>query len=833
MAIRPVDNDPADVLLRERLVRALESCATEAELAQTLYQFLHPVFGYDVVSLHVPEKDGSYHVVPVDQGVLQERIRRSMERSVTRPLYQGGKTAVLRPDRNLAPSRGPGRGQEPNLLIWVPIAHRGELIASVLYECVESRHVPSRELALLEEVHKELGALVANAYLHEVTRDQAVRLAALNDVARALAPTRDREEVLEALRLALGGLIAVESVEVVEGAAGPARIDRSEGGATVRLPLWEGDRTESCLVVRTPEADANDETLLAFLQGVADQLALALRNAESRAAEREQRRRLEVVSAVGRRLASSLDRWAIMRTLREELAQRVEFDIFIVATVRQADSGPVAEGFAYDSGGEQWLPAVPLATAGPARTAYESGSTVTIHRAPWAEAIESARAPEDTWVMGEGAAVFVTRPAGGRQAARSVAWVPVHVAEGVGALLSIQAYRPNAFAEPDVQLLEDLAPYVSLALVNARHFEASKAESRRLEALHQVQLGLAGAADPDQVVRAALEGMRLFLPGDRLQIELREPGGRSRGFELTADGELAGVEVPLVGAARGGRRRRGDSATGTVWLPLQEAGRSVGVLRAERINGGRFAREERDFLSAVSPLLGLALARLELAEAKELMLRAIGHEIRNPAAAMSATLSSLLEWDHAVDADRRELLLGEAYGMSERLLALVEAQLLLAKLELGGFEPQPQDVDVAGIAANVVALLAHRYEGAADVEVDAPDALPRAHCEAVHLQQVLTNLVGNAFEHGRPPVRIRIRPKDAALEIGVIDSGPGPSPDVAATLFERRLRGSRSRGGLGLGLYLCRLVVERSFGGRIWVRRLPRGVAFKFTVPRA
>jgi len=833
MAIRPVDNDPADVLLRERLVRALESCASEAELTQTLYQFLHPVFGYDVVSLHVPEKDGSYHVVPVDQGVLQERVRRSMERSVTRPLYQAGKTTVLRPDRNLAPSRGPGRGQEPDLLIWVPIAHRGELIASVLYECVESRHVPSRELALLEDVHKELGPLVSNAYLHEVTRDQAVRLAALNQVARALAPTRDREEVLDALRTALGSLMAVDSVEVEEGVGGPARIDRSEAGATVRLPLWEGDATETCLVVRTPVPDANDETLLAFLQGVADQLALALRNADSRAAEREQKRRLEVVNAVGRRLASSLDRWAIMRTLREELAQRLEFDIFIVATVRPADNGPVAEGFAYDSGGEQWLPSVPLAMAGPARTAFESGRSVMIDRAPWADAVESARAPEETWVMSEGAAVFVTRPAGGRQAARSIAWVPAHAAGGVGALLSIQAYRPNAFSENDVKLLEDLAPYVGLALTNADHFEASKAESHRLEALHRVQLGLAGAADPDQVVRAALEGMRFFLPADRLQIELREAGGRSRGVEMTVEGELVDVPVPLAGAVRSGRRRRGDSATGTVWLPLQEGGRSVGVLRAERTNGSRFSAEEREFLAAVGPLLGLALARLELADAKELMLRAIGHEIRNPAAAMSATLSSLVEWDREMDADRRELLLGEAYGMAERLLALVEAQLLIAKLELGGFEPQPQEVDVKAIAGDVISLLSHRYEGAADVEVEAPESLPRALCEPVHLQQVLTNLVGNAFEHGRPPVRIRIQPKESALEIGVIDSGPGPSPEVAATLFDRRLRGSRSRGGLGLGLYLCRLVVERSFGGRIGSRRLPRGVAFKFTVPRA
>ncbi|HEX6487988.1 MAG TPA: ATP-binding protein [Candidatus Dormibacteraeota bacterium] len=833
MAIRPVDHDPADVLLRERLVRALESCATEAELTQTLYQFLHPVFDYQVVTLHVLERDGGYHATPVDEGVLQERVRGTLDRSVTRPLYEKAKTAVVRPDRGLSRSRGPGRGQEPSLLIWAPIAHRGEVIASVLYECTESRHVPSRELALLEEVHKELGVLVANAYLHEITRDQAARLAALNDVAKALAPTRSRDEVIDALEQALGGVIAVDSVEIVEGGGGSARIERRETGeATVKVPLWEGDRSSSSMVVRTRAADVHEESLVEFLEGVADQLSLALRSAESHAAEQAQRRRLEVVSAVGRRLAASLDRWAIMRTLREELAERIGFDIFIVATVRQGDSGPVAEGFAYDSGGEQWLPSVPLAMAGPARTAFESGQTVMIRRAPWADAVESARAPEETWVMGEGAAVFVTRPAGERQAARSVAWVPVQVAEGQGALLSIQAYQPGAFEEADVRLLEDLAPYVGLALANAKHYEDSRAESRRLEALHRVQLGLAGAADPEQVVTAVLDGMRQFLPEDRLQIELREPGGRTRGFELD-DGNLVEVPTPLGGAARGSRRLRSDSATGTVWLPLQEAGRSVGVLRAERLGGGRFTGEEREFLNAVGPLVGLALARLELAEAKELMLRAIGHEIRNPAAAMNATLSSLQEWNREMDAERRELLLDEAYGMSERLLALVEAQLLIAKLELGGYEPHPEPVDVRAVVSDVVTLLSHRYDGASHIEVDAPDPLPLALCEPVHLQQVISNLIGNAFEHGRPPVRVRVQVKEGQLEIGVIDSGPGPPADVAETLFERRLRGSRSRGGLGLGLYLCRLVVERSFNGRIWVRRLPRGNAFKFTVPRA
>lgn len=799
-----------------------------------LYQFLQPVYGYQVVTLHVLERGGRYHAVPVDAGILQERVRGHMEHSVTRSLYAGAKTAVVRPDRGLVRARGPGRGQEPDLLVWVPIRQRGEIVGSVLYECSESRHVPSAELALLEEVHRELGVLVSNAYLHEVTRDQALRLAALNDVAKALAPTRDRDEVLQALRTAIGGIMPVDSVTLEDGPEGPPRIERADEAATAWIPIHESVGHSSWLAVQTPNLDVHEETLLSFFEAVADQLALALRNADSNAAETAHRRRLEVVSGVGRRLAASLDRWAIMRTLREELAERLNFDIFIVASVREGDNGPVAEGFAYDSGGEQWLPSVPLGMAGPARTAHETGRAVLIRSAPWAEAVESARAPEETWVMGEGAAVFVTRPAGGRQAARSVAWVPIRIGEGRGALLSIQAYRPGAFEDSDVKLLEDLAPYVGLALANAEHFEASRQESRRLEALHHVQVGVTGATDPEQVVRAALEGMRQFLPEDRLQIELREPAGRSRAYDLTEAGELRELTAPLGATDRSrGRRLRADRAAGTVWLPLQETGRSVGVLRAERTDGGRFTREEREFLDAVGPLVGLALARLELAEAKELMLRAIGHEIMNPAAAMSATLSSLLQWDEDMDAERRGVLLSEAYGMSQRLLALVEAQLTIAKLELGGFEPHPQPVDLRAVAADVVAVLGHRYEGVGQVEIEIPQGLPKAHCEPVHLQQVLTNLVGNAFEHGRPPVRIRAQLKDGLLEIGVMDSGPGPSAELAETLFERRLRGSRSRGGLGLGLYLCRLVVERSFKGRIWVKRLPRGVAFRFTVPPA
>ena len=832
MAIKPVEYDPDPTSFRQRLVGALESCATEAEIAQVLYTSLSPVYGYQVVTLHVLDRGGGYHAIPVDAGILQERLRGDMARSVTRRLYAAGETAVVRPDTNVSRARGPGRGHEPNLLIWVPLRNRGEVFASVLYEVAQARPVPPDELEFIEQIHSDLGVLVANAYLHETTRDQASRLTTLNDVARALGPTRSREEIEAALRDALGPVPAVESVELDAWGRSSAEAYIEQGEpATVHVPVRDGAAVKAALVVRLATSDPHEESFLQFLEGVADQVALALRNAESNAAELAHRRRLEVVSAAGRRLASTLDRWSIMRTLREELQERVKFDIFIVATVRETTEGPVAEGFAYDSGGEQWLPSVSLASAGPARTAYESGRTVFIGSAPWAEAIDLTQPREDTWVISDAAAVFVTRPAGEPQAARSVAWVPIEVGKDRGALLSIQAYSPGAFDEADVRLLEDLAPYVGLALANADHFEATRMERRRVEALHAIQLGVSEAATPEDVARAALTGMRLFLPGDTLRVHLRAASGAFTAYELDATGDL----TPSGGDERGGPRQTRESALerGEIWLPLDAGARPLGALSAGARSGGRFSDIEVEFLEAAAPLVGVALARQELAEAKDLMLRAIGHEIRSPAAAMTATLGSIVEWGESLGIERRDLLLGEAYEMSVRLLALVEAQLLIAKLELGGFEPSPEAVDLGALVHDAIAVLEHRYEGASSVKVDLPAELPPAWCETVHLQQVLTNLVGNAFEHGRPPVRVRARARARFIEVSVTDAGPGPTAEVAAELFEKRGRRTRSRGGLGLGLYLCRLVVERSFGGRIWVQRLARGNAFKFTVPRA
>jgi PAS domain S-box-containing protein len=225
----------------------------------------------------------------------------------------------------------------------------------------------------------------------------------------------------------------------------------------------------------------------------------------------------------------------------------------------------------------------------------------------------------------------------------------------------------------------------------------------------------------------------------------------------------------------------------------------------------------------------------QLMEAKDLMLRAIGHEVQSPAAAMKATLAGILQWDSLIEAGERQELIEEAYEQSERLLNLVESQLIIAKLETRRFEPNPDNVGLAGTLAQVMSVLQHRYGSrTAQVHVRLPGRSPVALCEPTHLQQVLTNLVGNALEYARGPIEVGARLRDGWLEIYVGDHGPGLPVDRRQDVFERPgpAGQNRARGGLGLGLYLCRLVVERSFGGQIWVDRTgPGGTVFKFTVP--
>src|SRR2546425_7766059 len=150
--------------LKARLVRALPSCGTEADIVQLLYSELRPVFAYDPITLCVLEREGWVQFLAIDHGLLQDVRRRRLSESIHAPNYEQFETVIsyLEPAKRglTEEARGPGLDKYPQTLIWVPIQFHGRVIGAVIYHLLARRRVPAFERALLEDVHAQMGVVV-------------------------------------------------------------------------------------------------------------------------------------------------------------------------------------------------------------------------------------------------------------------------------------------------------------------------------------------------------------------------------------------------------------------------------------------------------------------------------------------------------------------------------------------------------------------------------------------------------------------------------------------------------------------------------------------------
>ncbi|TQL74876.1 signal transduction histidine kinase [Stackebrandtia endophytica] len=204
----------------------------------------------------------------------------------------------------------------------------------------------------------------------------------------------------------------------------------------------------------------------------------------------------------------------------------------------------------------------------------------------------------------------------------------------------------------------------------------------------------------------------------------------------------------------------------------------------------------------------------------------VSHELRTPISALRAQLENLADGVSTPD----EQSLRAALRHTERLGNLVTDLLDVSRLESGTVELRTgwftaDEFLRDGAAATGV--------DPARLDVDIPPDL-RIHADAGRLEQVITNLVGNADQHGGPEGRIRLSAHSTAgqLTIVVADDGPGIPPAERHRVFERFNRGDRASGaGTGLGLAIARSAVELH-GGTIAVVDTESGCAIEVTLPQ-
>jgi signal transduction histidine kinase len=170
-----------------------------------------------------------------------------------------------------------------------------------------------------------------------------------------------------------------------------------------------------------------------------------------------------------------------------------------------------------------------------------------------------------------------------------------------------------------------------------------------------------------------------------------------------------------------------------------------------------------------------------------------------------------------------------------RLEGLVNTLFDVSRIVAGRLEVQRQTVDLGEIAANAVEQFDDLAERTGS-ELVLSAARVVGRWDHLRLDQVLTNLVGNAlkFAPGKP-VEITVSERNGQAVLVVRDHGPGISPESQARIFERFERAAESRtfGGLGLGLWITRQIVE-AHGGTITVESAPgRGTSFTVVLPKS
>ncbi len=187
-----------------------------------------------------------------------------------------------------------------------------------------------------------------------------------------------------------------------------------------------------------------------------------------------------------------------------------------------------------------------------------------------------------------------------------------------------------------------------------------------------------------------------------------------------------------------------------------------------------------------------------------------------------------------LDEAERQALTSAIVEESQRLNQLVTNLLDVARLEHGAIEvkkrPEPLEEVVAAALDRVRGRLGERK-----VRTRVPAEVPLIPMDPVLLEQVFVNLLENAIRYTpeRSPLEIEARPAPGAVVIEVRDEGPGVSEAERERLFERFVRGSHERGdgGVGLGLTICRAIVE-AHGGSIGIyNREVRGALVRMELP--
>lgn len=462
----------------------------------------------------------------------------------------------------------------------------------------------------------------------------------------------------------------------------------------------------------------------------------------------------------------------------------------------------------------------------------------------------------------------------------AVAAVPLQTTDGrVPGMLYVADCRPRAWSADELAELEDLAALgvtgLELHAVSAEHAELIERERRRAERMQQLAATLARVAacsEWESALRELLIGAIALLDGDYGVVQMfgPNPGERSLMLRVERDGTVVEREIasPFPAGSFAAAIQAGSPAMlvddfwtldpeqyslreklqqqgvrSAVIAPIEAGGQRIGSLHVNHHLPGFYGPAELSLAETLAAQAGAAIERARLTTARrqaeaareqlQEFMALVSHELRNPLAVLLGYVQLLRRPEPLLKPEGRLRALDALDDAARRMRRLLDDLSDAARIGAGHFAIRPVRMDLVAAARRVVEHEQRAGPGPR-VVLTAPERL-EGEWDRERLEQLLVNLVRNARKYSPPEstVNVVIERYGEAARIHVVDQGIGIAREAIPRLFQPFTRFATTHYvyGMGLGLYICKAIVD-THGGRICVEStIGRGSTFIVELP--
>lgn len=402
---------------------------------------------------------------------------------------------------------------------------------------------------------------------------------------------------------------------------------------------------------------------------------------------------------------------------------------------------------------------------------------------------------------------------------QSVLFAPIIIEGKTVGLLSL-CNKPEGFSFNDARLATAFSELVAVALFNSRIIESLEDSEERFRSVVE--------SARDAIIAVDAKGKIVFW---------------NRGAESTFGyfaGEAMGRPVSIIMPPQ--EQENYKAEPGDIFPIKMNGANETSEVVGVRKNGHKFSLElsitgwktkEGKFYTAI---IRDITERKKLDALKDELTGMVSHELRTPLTVIIGAVNTVLTEDELLSAAEKRLLLQDAASEAGYLSHLLGNLLELSRARAEQLVLHSETISVPKIARKVIKEMARQADSKRFV-LDLPKELPLVQADSIRLERIIYNLLENAAKYSTPGSEILISAKAKARQmvIGVHDRGDGISPDEQSKLFApfQRLDNATIPGakGVGLGLMVCRRLVE-AHGGKIWVESKPgKGTTFYFTIP--